>query len=145
MKRRIIRFLAIILVFSLCFGSFSTVASAETTSSAYILMTGASITPGSSAGKISVNYTITGMGMMDTIGVLCIEVYRVNGMLFSTIYGSTSNGLLVNSSHVHAGSYEVSCIPGHSFYCEVTLIAAKNGGGDTRTLKTKTIIAPTSP
>jgi len=145
MTKRIFRLISLILIFTIFLSSFSFTAFAETTSSAYILMTGASVTPGSSTGKISVNYTITGMGMMDTIGVLWIDVFNSSGTLYTTIYGYTTNGLIKNNAFVHAGSYEVSCVAGNSYYCEVTLIASKNGGGDTRTLQTQTIVAPSSP
>ena len=145
MNNRTNRALAIILVISCFVSMFSFTAFAETTSSAYILMTGASLSAGSSSGKIKVNYSITGMGIMDTIGALTIEVYRSNGTLYKTIYGTTTNGLLKNNVGAHAGSYVVTCVPGASYYCEVTLIAAKNGGGDTRTIQTGTIVAPSSP
>lgn len=145
MNRKWSRILALILVITLVASLCAMPTYAESYSSAYILMTSASVSPGSSAGKISINYSITGMGLMDTIGALYIEVYRSSGSLFCTIYGSTTNGLLINNACVHAGSYVVTCVPGASYYCEVTLIAAKNGGGDTRTLQTGTIVAPSSP
>ncbi len=145
MTKKVIRLLALILVLTLSFSLFSATAYASINSSAYISMTSASATKGSSAGKINVHYSITGMGMMDTIGVLCIDVYKSNGVLYKTIYGSTSNGLLINNDFVHAGTYTVTCVSGNAYYCEVTLYAAKNGGYDTRTIQTQTVVAPTSP
>lgn len=145
MNRKWTRILALILVITLVASLCAMPTYAETYSSAYILMTSASLSAGSSAGKISINYSITGMGIMDTIGALYIEVYRSSGSLFCTIIGNTTNGLLVNNTFVHAGSYVVTCVPGVSYYCKVTLIAAKDGGGDTRTLRTSTIVAPSSP
>jgi hypothetical protein len=145
MTKKTIRMTAVLLVLALSFSVFSITTYAGINSSAYIYMTGASVTQGSSAGKINVHYSITGMGMMDIIGVLCIEVYKSNGTLYTTIYGTTSNGLLLNNDFVHGGTYTVNCVAGNSYYCEVTLIAAKNGGGDTRTIRTQTIVAPSSP
>ncbi len=145
MNKPIIKTIAIILVIAISFSLFSLTAVAGTLSSAYIFMTSANVTQGSSAGKISANYSITGMGRMDTIGALSIEVYNSNGTIYTTIYGTTSNGLLKTNTFVAMGSYEISCVAGNTYYCEVTLIAAKNGGGDTRTIQTQTIVAPTSP
>lgn len=145
MTKRMIRFLAIVLLLAFSLSTFSLTAFANISSSAYILMSGASVTQGSSAGKINVHYSITGMGIMDTIGVLWIDVYNSSGVLYTTIYGYTSNGLIKNNECVHAGTYTVNCVPGNSYYCEVTLVATKDGGGDTRTIQTQTIVAPTSP
>lgn len=145
MNRKFSRILALILIITLVISLCAMPAYAESYSSKYILMTSASVSPGSSSGKIIVNYSITGMGMMDTIGAFSIKVYRSTGSLFCSIYGSTTNGLLINNDCVHAGSYVVTCVPGASYYCEVTLIAAKSGGGDTRTIQTGTIVAPSSP
>lgn len=145
MTKKAIRLVAVMLVLALSISLFSATAYASVNSSAYISMTSASATEGNSAGKINVNYSITGMGMMDTIGVLCIDVYKSNGTLYKTVFGTTSNGLLLNNDFVHAGTYTVNCVAGNTYYCEVTLIAAKNGGGDTRTIQTQTVVAPTSP
>ena len=145
MTKKANRITSIVLVLALIFSLFSITSYAEVNSSAYIYKTSASVLPGSSSGKIIVNYSITGMGMMDTIGAFSIKVYRSTGSLYCSIYGSTTNGLLINNACVHAGSYMVTCVPGASYYCEVTLIAAKSGGGDTRTIQTGTIVAPSSP
>ena len=145
MNKHITKILTLILIVAFSLNLFSFAAFAETNSSAYILMSGANITQGNSAGKINVLYNITGMGVMDTIGVLWIDVFNSNGTLYTTIYGYTSNGLIKNNTIAHAGIYTINCVAGNSYYCEVTLIAAKNGGGDTRTIQTRTIVAPSSP
>ncbi len=145
MKKLLFRLVSLVLVLTFLFGTFAFPVSASTQSSAYIWITSASLSQGSSAGKISVNYSITGMGKMDTIGVSMIEVYRSNGTKYRTIYGSTANGLIVHDKLTAAGTYQISCVAGMSYYCEVTLYAAKDGGYDTMTIQTGTVVAPTSP
>ena len=145
MKKILLRLISIILISTFLFGVFAFPASAAMNSSAYIWITSASLSQGSSAGKISVNYSITGMGKMDTIGVSMIEVYKTNGTKYRTIYGSTTNGLIVHDKTSTADSFEISCIAGTAYYCEVTFFAAKNGGYDTMTIQTGTVVAPTSP
>lgn len=145
MKKHLIRFVSIILISIVLFGAVAFPASAAINSSAYIWITSASLSQGSSSGKISVDYSISGMGKMDTIGVSMIEVYKTNGTKYRTIYGSTSNGLIVHDKISTTGSFEISCVAGTAYYCEVTFIAAKNGGYDTMTIQTGTVVAPTSP
>lgn len=144
MKKHISRILSILLVSVLLIG-IAFPAEAAIQSSAYIWITSASLSQGSSAGKISVNYSITGMGRMDTIGVSMIVVYKSNGTKYRTIYGSITNGLIITNAIMAMDSYEITCVAGTSYYCEVTFIAAKDGGYDTMTIQTGTVIAPTSP
>ena len=145
MNKVVIRYIAIALVIVIFGGVLSTPVAAGTNSSAYIWLYTASLSQGSSSGKISVNYSITGMGIMDAIGVSQIDVYKANGTKYRTIYGSVANGLIKNNTSTAADSYEISCVAGSSYYCEVTLYAAKSGGYDTRTVQTGTVVAPTSP
>ena len=145
MNKAISRCLAIALVIVAISGALSMPVTATTNSSAYIWRYAASLSQGSSSGKISVNYSITGMGIMDAIGVSKIVVYKADGTKYRTIYGSVSNGLIKNNTSTAADSYEISCVAGSSYYCEVTFYAAKSGGYDTRTVQTGTVVAPTSP
>lgn len=145
MKKRLLRLVSIILISTFFLGAAAFPVSASINSSAYIWITSASLSQGSSAGKICVDYSITGMGRMDTIGVLMIEVYKTNGTKYKTIYGSTTNGLIEYNKTSTAGSFEISCVAGTAYYCEVTFIAAKNGGYDTMTIQTGAVVAPTSP
>ena len=144
MKKHISRIISLLLASVLLIG-IAFPAEAAIQSSAYIWITSASLSQGSSAGKISVNYSITGMGRMDTIGVSMIVVYKSNGTKYRTIYGSTTNGLIITNAIMAMDSYEISCVAGNSYYCEVTFIAAKDGGHDTMTIQTGTVVAPTSP
>lgn len=145
MKTRQIREISIVLILTLLISVLVLPVTAATASSAYIWVTSATLTQGSTAGTIRVNYSITGMGRMDSIGVSKIEVYKSNGVKYRTIYGSVSNGLILNNRASATGSYDISCVAGTSYYCKVTLIAAKDGGYDTVTIQTSTVVAPTSP
>ena len=145
MTKHAVKTVAIILSLALSISLFPAAVFADNLSSPYIFMTSASLSQGSSAGKICVNYSITGMGRMDSIGVSSIAVYKSNGTLYTTIYGSVANGLIKTNTMVATGSYEISCTAGYSYYCDVTLIASKDGGYDTRTIQTGTVVAPSSP
>lgn len=143
MTKQAARLIALILVISLSLGVLSITAFAGTNSSAYIFMFGATVSQGSSAGKIDVDFNITGMGIMDTLGAVWIDVYNSNGTKYTTVLGTVSNGLLIHNDIAHAGTYTFNCVPGNSYYCEVTLGAAKDGGSDTRTVRSPIIVAPT--
>ena len=145
MNRRTKRALSIVFAFAITLSLLSVPVFGEINSSAYIAAFGANLSQGSSAGKLDVSYSITGKGQMDSIGVLWINVYRSSGILYTVIAGSTANGLVLNNSVTAMGTYTVNCTAGNSYYCEVTLFASKDGGGDSRTVQTTPVVAPTSP
>ena len=135
------RYIAFILIIAIFCMHLSLPASAQMDSSEYIAMTYASLSQGNSSGKLVVDYSITGTSTMDTIGVSKIKVYKSNGSWYKTIYG-TVGGLLKQNRVTVTDSYTITCVSGQSYYCEVTLYAAKNGGSDSRTITTSTVTAP---
>ena len=136
------RYIAFILIISIFCMHLSLPASAQMDSSEYIAMTYASLSQGNSSGKLIVDYSITGTSKMDTIGVSKIKVYRSNGSWYQTIYGTVGGGLLKQNKVTVTDSYTLSCVSGQSYYCEVTLYAAKGSGSDSRTITTGTVTAP---
>ena len=136
------RFSAIILLVSLMCLIFSAPTLAQENSSDYISWTSASLSQGFASGQLRVNYSITGTSSMDTIGVSKIEIYYSSGKKYTTIWGSTSNGLLKQNRATAQDVYTLSLTSGTSYYCKVTLYAAKDGGWDSRTITTGTVTAP---
>ena len=82
------KFISVILVASIICFCFSLPASAQMNASEYIAITYAGLGQGTSSGQLRVNYSITGTKTMDTIGVSKIQVYKSNGTLYQTIYGT---------------------------------------------------------
>ena len=136
------KFISVILVASIICLCFSLPASAQMNASEYIAITYAGLGQGTSSGQLRVNYSITGTKTMDTIGVSKIQVYKSNGTLYQTIYGTVGSGLLQQNVITVTDVYTISCVSGQSYYCKVTLYAAKGGGSDSRTITTGTVTAP---
>ena len=138
-KKSILIILIVVLLLSLLSGSVS----AQTRSSYYFNSYSASLRQGSTSGIISLNYNVISCaGIMNSIGVSKIQVYKSTGSLYKTIYGSTSNGLLKSSAVSTAGTYSISCVSGTSYYCIVTVYASNSSGSDSRTVQTNTITCP---
>ena len=133
---------AIILAFSFFCLCFSMPALAQMDASDYITATSANLSQGYVSGQLRVNYSITGTSTMDTIGVSKIEVYYSSGTKYTTIWGTISNGLLKQNRPSVTDVYALSLTSGTSYYCKVTLYAAKDGGWDSRTITTGTVTAP---
>lgn len=135
--------LSIILIVVLLFSVLASSASAQTEASYYFNTYSATLRQGSSSGKINLSYSVVSCaGTMNSIGVSKIQVYKSNGTLYKTIYGSTSNGLLTSSSLAAAGTYSISCVSGTSYYCLVTVYASNSSGSDSRTIQTGTVTCP---
>ena len=133
---------AIILVTSIIFLCISMPVLAQMEASDYIVSSSASLSQGYDSGRLRVNYSITGKSTMDTIGVSKIEVYYSSGTKYTTIWGSTSNGLLKQNRPTVTDVYTLSLSSGTSYYCKVTSYAEKNGGWDSRAITTGTVTAP---
>lgn len=142
MNKRVISVLLVLfLLFSLL--PISSLA-AQTRASDYIFSTSASLSTGASPGQIKLSYSVcSAVGIADSIGISKIEVYRSNGTLYKTIYGSISNGLMGTNAASKSGNYTTACSAGSSYYCVVTFTVSKGGGGDTYTTTTNTATAHT--
>ena len=134
--------MAIILATSFICLCFSMPALAQMDASDYIAATSAELNQGNVSGQLRVSYSITATSSMDTIGVSRIEVYYSNGTKYTTIWGTISSGLLKQNRPTASDTYALSLTSGTSYYCKVTLYAAKDGGWDSRTITTGTVTAP---
>lgn len=140
--KRVLALLMIIVIFS---SVIPISASAEVYASDYINSYSAGLSQGSSTGQLILSYDIIGQGIMDKIGVFSITIYKSNGTLYTTIYGSTINGLLKTNTFRAIDDYSFTVATGYSYYCKVKFYAEKNGGYDTRTVQTATVAAPVYP
>ena len=139
------RTFAVCLALLLVIGLLSFPASANTFASDYIISYSTGLSQGSSNGQLKLSYSIIGTGIMDTIGITKIVVYKYDGTRYRTIYGTVSNGLLEQNTFEASDIYSFTVATGYSYYCKVTYYAAKNGGYDTRTVQTRTVAAPVVP
>lgn len=135
------RMATIFLVLALLLSQMACPVTAATNSSAYIAVVSIGLYEGDNVGEVELNYSITGMGVMSTIGIFKIEVYKSNGTKYDTIYGSSSNGLLVHNTSGTAGTYTISCVAGNTYYCAVTVYAGTSSGSDLKTYTTGTATA----
>lgn len=142
MKRLNHKLIAICLVIMLTISLFPISAFAATQESNYINRYSVGLSQGSITGQLKLTYNIVGTGIMDTIGISKIVVYKSNGTKYKTIYGSVANGLLEQNTFSAFGVYNITVATGYSYYCQVTFYSNKNGGYDTRTVYTSTVAAP---
>ena len=95
------------------------------------------------SGKINLSYTVVSCaGTMNTIGVSKIWVYKSDGTLYKTIYGSTANGLLKSNAVAAGGTYPISCVSGNTYYCIVKIYASNSSGSDYRLIQTGSVTCP---
>ena len=83
-------------------------------------------------GKVSVQYDISGTGVMDEIGVKTITIYE-NGVSVKTFTYTTTPSMMAYNKSSHYGSVSYNGVSGKSYYAIVTFWAGKQGGGDSRT------------
>lgn len=140
-RRLIVFFLSCVLIMNaLSLGGYASIESSD-----YICSGDLYLDQGSTNGELELDFDITGQGTMDTIGVSKIKVYRQDGVLYRTIYGTTANGLLANNTFSHSGLFSISAIAGVTYCCEVTFFAGKDGGYDTTVIFSNYVVAPVVP
>lgn len=141
MKQRKFGFILCLLIALVCIVDIRTYA--QIYASSYINGYAVSALRGNNRGEIYIEADIAAYGAVSKIGVLKIEIYQSNGNHVTTIYGTTSNGLLspIRSSS-HALKYTYMGIPGVSYYAKVTLCAGTASDYDTRVVRTQTVQAP---
>lgn len=136
---RIKRVVAFILTISLTLTLICCFASANTFASDYLSEYGAALIATETKGKYDIYYDVTATRTSDIIGVSKIKIYKSDGTYVTTITGTTSNGLLIEQDFVHAGVYTRYGVSGTSYYAEVTFFVEREGGSDSKTVKTNTI------
>lgn len=96
---------------------------------------------GSSQGEIKINYDVTSSKPATSLGVYSIAIYTSSGTYITTIYGTTSNGLIRTSASSHIGSYSYIGTTGTYYYAKVTVFAETATDYDSRVIVTNTIKA----
>lgn len=137
------RFLAMPLAFLIAISCFLTMASAaETRASVTLAGYSATMRAGATSGELRISYDVTATTLATEIGVSKIKIYKANGTYVNTIYGSTSNGLILTSSSLHMGTYSYHATPGVSYYAVVTVFASTATATDSRAITTGIVKAP---
>ena len=136
-KKKALRLASLILVVFLTFSLLAPVAQAR--ASLYIFSYSATIhTEGN--GKVSVWFDITGTGTMEEIGAKTVTIYENNKSVFTYSFLADPSMMSYNKAF-HCSSVTYSGVAGRSYYAVVSFWAAKQGGGDGRSVTTSSIIA----
>lgn len=135
--KKIHRVIALILLFAMLCSIYAL--AAETRSSAYLFAYSGALSK-ASAGKIFIEFDVTGMGTMTAIGASTIKVYKSNGTLMKT-YNYTDSGcsnMMGYNTGMHASYLTYTGTTGQSYYCIITFYARNASGYDSKTYATST-------
>ena len=135
--KKISKIIAFILVLATLFSICAL--AAETRSSAYLLAY-EGVLSRKSAGKLLIEFNVTGTGTMTAIGASIIKVYKSNGTLMKTYsYTDTGcSGMMGYNTIMHGGSLTYTGTTGQSYYCVITFYARNSSGYDSKTYVTST-------
>lgn len=141
MKKKTLRIIALILVFTLV---FSTAAFASVNASDYIAITSAWITR--DGNTVKVNFYIVGTDTMDMIGVKQVYLYELNGYTWSLVktFDYTNPQYTAAMVNYNSGA-KAAYLPYYgsatkSYFADCRFYAEKNGGSDTIQQDTPTSI-----
>ena len=137
----------LVLVFMVVSVLCTSVSAAEY-SNAYISMGGAYIHRWG-AGDISVECTVSGTDIMDTIGVQKITVYKILGAdinaakdeVVASYWYANTPGMMTTDDFAYGYSVRLKAEPGQRYYAVVIFYATLNGGGDNMPFCTKAVAA----
>lgn len=143
MSKRFIHVTALILVLMTVFSipaaaaaAASAPSPAQPQSDAYIAAYYGS-TDSYSSGTVTVTFSTTGTGLMDTVGATSIVVYKWNSTQpVGYLYSSSTPSMLGHNRISYSNSYTFSVTPGEKYYAYVYCYAAKDGGSSTRAYRT---------
>ena len=101
------------------------------------------------AGDISVEYTVYGTGIMDTLGAHRVTVYRATGGtpnvakddLVATYWHEYTPGMMTTDEFVYSNSIRLQVEPGQRYYAVLVFYASLDGGGDNMFYCTKIVDA----
>ena len=141
MKRFFSVILAAILFISCC-GSATAAHDIEPYASLTLSYYDINLSAGDSRGMLWIDFDVRSNKLTDSIGISKIRIYKSNGALVTTIFGSESNGLVLSDSARHNDTYEYTATSGTSYYAEVTIFATVGSDSDSRTITTSTVGAP---
>ena len=97
-----------------------------------------------SEGEVIFEFEVDGVRRMDLVGVTRFVIQeKIDGKWTSlpAIWGSTSNGLMTESSTAHISEYIHETDSGTECRAIVTVYAEKDGGSDSRTITTNSVTA----
>ena len=100
-------------------------------------------------GDISVEYYVSGTGIMDTIGAHRVIVYRLTGEtpdavkdeLVATYWHEYTPGMMTTDDVAYSHSIRLQVEPGEKYYAVVIFYATLDGGGDDMAFSTKPVMA----
>lgn len=137
MKRLFSSLLVCVMIFSFC-GSALAVSDDMLRASCTLTSHNAHIETGKNTGEVKITYDVAANKLSSPIGVSSIVIYKADKSYVTTIRGSTSNGLMVNSDTKKSGSYTYKGTSGVSYYAVVTMSATAGSEYDSETVTTGT-------
>lgn len=98
-------------------------------------------------GDISVEFNVTGTGIMDTIGAHRVTVFRMKSdtpdagsdEVVATYWHGTYPGLMITNDFFYSNSIRLQVEPGHQYYAVIIFYATLDGGGDDMALSTYSV------
>ena len=116
---------------------------AQARSSEYFHAYGVTAKAGDERGEIDFTFLVWTEQVVPKFGILKLKIYESDGEYVTTIWGTTSNGLLSpKSGRSYAATYPYKGTPGVSYYAEVTFCAGMLTDYDIREVTTDVVIAP---
>jgi hypothetical protein len=153
-NKRVTRFLAIFVMFSMSVSIVAPVANAQSdhldilddlsmpitiNASHQIMATSASMST-SNNGNVTVAFSITGTGTMTEIGATRIEIFE-NDRLVAVFLNTSTSGMMASNKTSHAGTITYRGVTGRSYRATVSLRATNDNGTDSRARQTNTVVA----
>lgn len=104
----------------------------------YIAAYSASVSNGGN-GRIKVTFSITGTGIMTSLGASAISIYKSNGTYVTSIYyfSSGRSGMMGSNKAYHSDTESIYVGAG-SYYAVVTFYAGNSTGSDSQAVRTAT-------
>lgn len=137
-KSVLLRFVALclVLVLALPVTAFAASADSITPRASYYLTQYNTYICDVGGGEIQIWYEVTGTGYMDEIGVLSIELYKVendNSLTWiKTFLHENYSSMLTTNDNYHCSYVSYQGATGTRYKAYVCIWAGKNGSGDTR-------------
>jgi len=91
-------------------------------------------------GNVTVWFNIVGTDTMDRIGSTRIEILE-NGRIVHTYFHTSTAGMMGSNRVFHAGNITYQGVIGRQYSAQVTFLAGRDGGSDTRNMRTGTVTA----
>lgn len=137
MKKVIACFMTCLILIGCCGGALA-VNDDMMRASVTVTYTQAAASSGSNTGEVKFTYQVRASKTCSPIGASSIAIYKSDGSYVTTVRGTTSNGLLANSTTSKSGTYTYKGTSGTSYYAKVTLSATAGSEHDSRTVTTGT-------